>query len=291
MKFAAWMVFLLLACATSMSAERAPLVFLSHFYVTLDQATYDALKAAPQVRALGSIEERHTIAGKESWSGYYLHARHTYLEFFGDAALPQDAHVGDCGIGLAVEVSGGAAAVAERLRTKFGDQIEIDKQVRTTAAGEIPWYLAVDVKTDGPQVLGTWVMEVDSGYLSAMHPASPVAHPLSRQQYNSWDFRSDQGLDDVVGLTLALNHDDATKLATELMLFGWSIHHKGTEFVAMGPDVKIRVLPAGEHVGILQAELRLRRSVPRQMIRLGNAELHLAGYSGQLIFWASPRRQ
>jgi Family of unknown function (DUF5829) len=288
MKFAAWMVFLLLACAPSMSAERAPLVFLSHFYVTLDQATYDALKAAPQVRALASIEERHTIAGKESWSGFYLHARHTYLEFFGDAALPQDAHVGDCGIGLAVEVPGGAAAVAERLRTKFGDQIEIDKQVRTTAAGEIPWYLAVDVKTHGPQVLGTWVMEVDSGYLSAMHPASPVAHPLSRQQYNSWDFRSDQLLDDVVGLTLALSSDKTSELSTQLGLMGWSIRRSRADVIATGPDVTIRIVPAGAMSGIQEAELRLRHPVRAQTVRLGNVELHLAGKSGHLIFWALP---
>jgi hypothetical protein len=51
--------------------------------------------------------------------------------------------VGDCGIGLSVETAGGVAAVAERLRTVFGERIEIDKQVRTTETGEIPWYTSL----------------------------------------------------------------------------------------------------------------------------------------------------
>jgi hypothetical protein len=288
MKLIGWVSFLLLACFPAMSAGQAPPVFLSHFYVTLDQATYDALKASPQLRALASIEERRTVAGKESWSGLYLHGRQTYLEFFGDAALPQDARVGDCGIGLTVEVPGGATAVAEHLRTKLGDQIELDKQVWTTSAGDIPWYLTVHVKTDGPQVLETWVMEVDGGFLSAMHPASPVAHPLTREQYNSWDFRSDQVLDDVVGLTLALGSDKTSELSTELGLMGWSIRRNRGAVIATGPDVTIRIVPARAMSGIQQAEIRLRRPVRAQTVRLGNSELHLAGKSGQLIFWAPP---
>jgi hypothetical protein len=288
MKSFAALALLLVPCAIAISAERAPPVFLSHFYVTLDQATYDAIKAAPQVRKLASIEERRTVAGKESWSGFYLHGRQTYLEFFGDAALPQDARLGDCGIGLAVEVSGGAAAIAERLRSAFGDRIEIEKEVRTTTAGDIPWYLATHMKSDVPQSFEIWVMEVDGGFLSAMHPASRVTHPLSRAQYNSWDFRSAQGLDDVVGLTLALSPERTSELSTELALMGWSIRHSRTEVIATGPDATIRVVPAGTASGILTAELRLRRESPAQTIRLGNAELQLGGKSGQLVFRAAP---
>jgi hypothetical protein len=130
-----------------------------------------------------------------------------------------------------------------------------------------------------------WVMELDAGYLAARHPEAPVRDPLSRQQERSWDYRPGQTLDNVVGLTLALDQGKASELATQLGLFGWSVHRTGTGPFAVGPEVKIRVVPAGARAGIKQVELRLRRSVPKQRIQLGNAELRLAGNAGQLVFW------
>jgi hypothetical protein len=235
------------------------------------------------VAALGAVKEQKVVAGNENWSGFYWTARQTYMEFFGAAALPDETLVGDCGIGMSVETQGGVVAVAERLRTVFGDRIDIDKQVRTTATGDIPWYTSTHLKE--PQTTAMWVMELDPGYLAARHPEAPVRDPLSRQQERSWDFHSDQTLDNVTGLTVALDKEKASELATQLGLFGWSVRRTGTGFIAVGPDVKIRVVPAGVRGGIQQVELHLRRSVPTQVIQLGNAELRLAGNTGQLVLW------
>jgi Family of unknown function (DUF5829) len=114
-------------------------------------------------------------------------------------------------------------------------------------------------------------MELDPGYLAARHPEALVKDPLSRKQERSWDYRPDQTLDNVVGLTLALDQEKTSELATELGLFGWSVRRTGAGFLAVGPEVKIRVVPAGARAGIQQVELRLRRPVPRQTIQLGNA--------------------
>jgi hypothetical protein len=132
--------FLLLSCAPAFSADGSPPVLLSHVWVALDQATYDALRTSNQVAALGAVKEQNVVAGSQNWTGFYWTARQTYMEFFGAAALPDETLVGDCGIGLSVEAQGGVPAVAERLRTVFGDKIEIEKQVKTTATGDIPWY-------------------------------------------------------------------------------------------------------------------------------------------------------
>jgi hypothetical protein len=274
---------LLLSCAPASSAEGPPTVYLSHFFIALDQATYDALRTSSKVAALGAVKEQKVVAGSQSWSGFYWTARQTYMEFFGASALPDETLVGDCGIGLAVETRGGVAALAERLRTVFGDEIEFEKQVRTTSTGEIPWYTSTHMKA--PRTIAMWVMELDPGYLAARHPEAPVRDPLSRQRERSWDYRPDQTLENVVGLTLALNQERTSEFATQLGLFGWSVHRIGAGFSAVGPEVKILVVPAGERTGIKQVELQLRRSVPKQTIQLGNAELHLSGKTGQLVFW------
>jgi hypothetical protein len=276
---------LFLPFAGAFSAERAPTVFLTHFYVALDQATYNALRNSPNIAALASVEEKHTVAGSRNWTGFYVTGRQTYMEFFGADALPEGMRPGDCGLALTVEESGGVAAVATRLRTTFGDRVELDSTPSATDHGTIPWFTATDIKSDGPEVLSTWFMEIDPEFLATIHPGSRVDHPLGREQYMSWKFLPDRPLDNVVGLTAALYPSDMSQLATELELAGWAVHRGSGQFVALGPDVKISVVPAGARAGIQQIELRLRHSVGKQKVALGNAELILSGTSGHLIFW------
>ena len=278
-----WILFLLLPYAPAISADGPPQVFFSHFWIALDQATYDALRTSREVAALGSVNERKVVAGSQNWSGFYWTARQTGMEFFGADALPEETKLGDCGLGLAVEAQGGVAAIAGRLRSVFGDQVEIEQQVRTAESGDIPWYTATHLKE--PRSTAMWVMEVDPGYLAARHPESQINGPLSREQYNSWDYRPDQTLDNVVGLTLALGQKDKFELAAELRQFGWSVHSTATGFLAVGPEIKIRAFRARARAGIQQVEFTLRRTVPKRKIQLGNADLYLAGNAGRLVFW------
>jgi len=67
-----------------------------------------------------------------------------------------------------------------------------------------------------PRTTAIWVMELDPGYLAARHPEALVKDPLSRKQERSWDYRPDQTFDNVVGLTLALDQEKTSELATEL---------------------------------------------------------------------------
>jgi hypothetical protein len=227
-------IFLLLFSASAFPSDASPPVFLSHFYISLDRATYDALRNSPGITALAGIEEKHTVAGSENWSGFYVYGRQTYMEFFVADMLPDGTSKEDCGLGLSVEKAGGVKAIANRLRPVFGDMVGIDKQVRTISTGDIPWYIAGAVDTKRPEAMYTWIMEVDASYLSAMHPGSLVTHPLSRQQYLSWNFRPDRLLDAVVGIRAALNLVERTQLANELELVGWSVHRQGSGFLARG---------------------------------------------------------
>ncbi|HEY2782817.1 MAG TPA: DUF5829 family protein, partial [Steroidobacteraceae bacterium] len=278
-------IFLLLLSASAFSAGGRPRVYLSHFYIALDQATYDALLKSPDIAALAGTEERRTVAGPSNWSGFYVYGRQTYMEFFAADTLPEGESKQDCGLGLAVEKAGGVNAVATQLRPVFGDKAKIDKQVRTISNGDIPWYSAAAVDANDPGAMVTWVMEVDSSYLAAMHPGSFVKHPLSREQYLSWNFLPDRLLDAVVGIRAALNSVEMTQLANELELIGWSVHREGGGFLAKGPDASLEVVPGGSRMGIQRVALRLRRSVPKRVIELGSAKLVLDGKSGKLIFW------
>jgi hypothetical protein len=89
MKLVPSIAFLFLSASMACAAERAPTVFLTHFFIALDQATYEALRSSPEIAALAAVEERHTVAGTRTWTGFYVWGRQTYMEFFGANGLPQ----------------------------------------------------------------------------------------------------------------------------------------------------------------------------------------------------------
>jgi hypothetical protein len=276
---------LLLASAVH-AADAPPPVFLSHFYVALDQSSFDALRKSPEVRALAHAIERHTVAGKDEWTGFYVQGRQTYMEFFGQPSLPEGMHLGDTGLGLTVEQLGGASALADRLRPVFGKKVEIETTPRTTPTGTIPWFLSMHVQSDeGPESMETWVMEMDPNYLATMHPGERIKDPFSREQSLAWVFLPERQLDDITSITAALKPAEIAQLATELKLIGWSLRAHGKGFDAEGPDLKLVILPAAARTGIQQVTLRLRRSVPKQEIALGNIRLILEGSIGHLVFW------
>jgi hypothetical protein len=275
----------LLPISAIFAADALPPVFMGHFYVALDQASFDALRKSPEVAALAHVVERHTVAGKDEWTGFYVQGRQTYMEFFGAQNLPEGMRLGDTGLGLTVEQPGGVSALAARLRTAFGERIEITTTPRTTPTGTIPWFTSTHIKGDAPESMETWFMENDPGYLAAMHPGATIENPFSREQSLSWYFLPDHELDNITGITAALKAAEIAQLATELKLIGWQVRALNKGFVAVGPDLKLVVLPAGARAGIQQIDLRLRRSVPKQNITLGHMHLLLDGDTGHLVFW------
>jgi hypothetical protein len=277
----------LVSAVSSYSADRVPTVFLTHFFVTLDQPTYDLLRNSTQLAALAGSTGSHVVAGSRAWTGFYLFGRETYIEFFGVSASPSGHNVGDSGLGLTVEEPGGVAAIAGRLRIAFGERVNVEATPRSLPNGVVPWFTEAEITSRGEEAMHTWFMEIDPGYLAAKHPGSRVEHPLSRQQYLSWDYRPNRPLDNVVGLTAALNPPEMSQLAKELELVGWAVSRGDGGFVAVGPDVKLTVLPAGKREGIQEAELRLQHSVPKQEITLGTAKLFLDGETGRFVFQAA----
>lgn len=276
---------LLLPTAKIIAADAMPPVFMGHFYVALDDASFDALRKSPEVAALAHVVERHTVAGRDEWTGFYVQGRQTYMEFFGVQNLPEGMRLGDTGLGLTVEQAGGVSAVAARLRTAFGERIEITATPRTTLTGTIPWFTSTQIKSDAPESMETWFMENDPGYLAAMHPGATIENPFSREQSLSWSFLPDHELDNITGITAALKPAEIAQLATELRVIGWPVRVQNKGFVAAGPDLKLVVLPAGARAGIQQVDLHLRRSVAKQTIALGNIQLLLDGDTGHLVFW------
>jgi Family of unknown function (DUF5829) len=287
-KSAAVLLSLNLCCATVGAAESLPTLFLSHFYVALDQPTYEAIRDSAEIKALAATEERHTVSGNREWTGFYIYGRQMYVEFFGPSALLADLRVGDGAFEL-VDEAGEIAKVEARLRSEFGDAIEPGSFSRQTANGSVPWFKYAGFRSQGPELFGFWVAESESDYLAAVHPGAIIKKPRSREENLWWSFRADRPLDDVVGLTAALDPEDVSRLARQLPVVGWPVSMRSSGFIARGPQVKVIAIPSSARAaGIQSVELRLHRSVPRKTTQLGTVQLVTGGNSAWLRFWTSP---
>jgi len=280
---------LALAPAARAAGAQPPLqVYLSHLYVVLDPASYDAILASPAIHSLAETRQDHIDASNGSWTGIYITAKHTYIELFSSKQPPPESGEGRTGVGLQVETSGGVQAVADRLRPSFGSRAKLDEEKFKQEDGRmVRAFSIVEVEAGKtPSALELWVMENDPAFLRAKHPEARIDDPLTRLRYNAWHYEPELALEDIVGLRAALVPAEMAELEIQLRASGWAIERRGDGFVARGPDITFDIVPAGKRAGIRELSLRMSHAVSRQSVSLGLARLQLDGMEGHLTFWA-----
>jgi hypothetical protein len=274
--------------ARAAGAQPPPQVYLSHLYVVLDPASYDAILASPAIHSLAETRQEHVDASNGSWTGIYITAKHTYIELFSSKQPPPESGEGRTGVGLQVETSGGVQAVADRLRPSFGSRAKLDEEKFKQEDGRmVRAFSIVEVEAgETPSALELWVMENDPAFLRAKHPEARIDDPLTRLRYNAWHYEPKLALEDIVGVRAALVPAEMAELEIQLRASGWAIERRGDGFVARGPDLTFDIVPAGKRAGIRELSLRMSHAVSRQSVSLGLARLQLDGMEGHLTFWA-----
>lgn len=274
--------------ARAAGAQPPPQVYLSHLYVVLDPASYDAILASPAIHSLAETRQEHVDASNGSWTGIYITAKHTYIELFSSKQPPPESGEGRTGVGLQVETSGGVQAVADRLRPSFGSRAKLDEEKFKQEDGRmVRAFSIVEVEAGKtPSALELWVMENDPAFLRAKHPEARIDDPLTRLRYNAWHYEPELALEDIVGVRAALVPAEMAELEIQLRASGWAIERRGDGFIARGPDITFDIVPAGKRAGIRELSLRMSHAVSRQSVSLGLARLQLDGMEGHLTFWA-----
>jgi hypothetical protein len=274
--------------ARAAGAQPPPQVYLSHLYVVLDPASYDAILASPAIHSLAETRQEHVDASNGSWTGIYITAKHTYIELFSSKQPPPESGEGRTGVGLQVETSGGVQAVADRFRPSFGSRAKLDEEKFKQEDGRmVRAFSIVEVEAgETPSALELWVMENDPAFLRAKHPEARIDDPLTRLRYNAWHYEPKLALEDIVGVRAALVPAEMAELEIQLRASGWAIERRGDGFVARGPDLTFDIVPAGKRAGIRELSLRMSHAVSRQSVSLGLARLQLDGMEGHLTFWA-----
>ncbi len=267
------------------SPERGPPVYLNHLLIVLDKRSYaDVGNSEFLKQKFAGFSQVAVRAEREkTWSGTYLTGQRTYLEFFEPNAA-QRVEEGDYGIGLGIEEAGGLEAISAQLRSKTRGRVKKRLRKRRINDREIPWFRHVKIsysrRSDTPNI---WVMEYLRSYMDTREPnVRPASRTqeITRARYNARKFSADRYLNDIVGVTVAVNRRQSTRFASELRALGYEVRLSGTKWVCEGPDITFTIVAENPSSrGVTEIRMSLLRSTRRRIThRFGpRSSLTLAG--------------
>jgi hypothetical protein len=259
-------------------AGPSPLVFLNHFFVVVDSASYRALQESPTMTsAFAPFEKRTTARNDQTYTGIYWYGRRTYFEAFEPGA---QGPLGASGLALGVDGAGESAAVKAAWAKALGGA-DSGIVTRKTESAEPAWFQMTYAKAASG--LRVWLMEYDQDFLTRWYPHLTPARGVTRSEvldrYVAKVGRQadrDQALfKDVTGLLLALEGNDREVLAKHVLAVGWTSREENGALVLVGPEgVELRVVPAtAGNKGIREATFSVQGAPSPRTEVLGSATL------------------
>jgi Family of unknown function (DUF5829) len=246
--------------------DSLPQVFLNHFYVVLDSPTYNAIEEDGFLRKHFAVNEKRTTTNAEmSYTGLYFYGTHTYFEFF-DIGNSYKDQVGDSAIAFGVDQPG----AIKILREKLGSSLEpsLKSVTRLYQGTQIPWFfMATSRSLPYEGGLSCWVMEYHPEFLANWNPQPQgtnrgITRKKILRRYSEVLPPVDQPyLEDVVGLTVAVDAPDKNSLIDLCLELGYQVERKQNEDVVAlnGPDFVLLLIPATQNVrGIREIKMRMR---------------------------------
>ncbi len=277
------------------SAAGPPTVFLNHFFVVVDAATYRALQDSSFVTsAFAPFEKRTTSRNDQTYTGVYWYGRHTYFEVFEpDAQGP----VGASGVAFGVEGAGESGAVKAAWTEALGGA-DSGLITRKTETGEAPWFEMTSAKT-APGALRVWLMEYHADFLARFYPDLTPARGISRAEvldrYVAKIGRSAERetalVKDVTRLELALEPAERETLLKHLRAEGWSVQEEKDGVALRGPEgvlLRVSAAAAGRR-GITEVIFSLQGKAEPRTDTLGSAVLRIEPDRASLRFATPPR--
>src|SRR5215211_6887011 len=80
-------------------------VYLNHFFITVDSATYKVIESNNFLRGqFAASEQRTTVRTDKTYTGLYFYGTNTYFEFFDDST--SGYKLGDSGLAFGVDKPG-----------------------------------------------------------------------------------------------------------------------------------------------------------------------------------------
>jgi len=258
---------------SSLGQEKAnqPSLALNHFYIVLDSATYKAIEQNPFLRREFAVTEQRTTTRLDmTYTGVYFYGDNTYFEFF-DASNQPIGQLGDSGVALGADQTGGFDAIKKELASQF--TVAPAPITRQLDQRQVPWFYTAGFK-EFPQDPGLkiWAMEYHPRFLAEWNPQSDsrnegVSRKEILQRYVSVlkDKPVSPYLKDVIAMTVAVNEPTQKRFVELAGSLGYSRRVESGTTLLEGPGVVLKLVARTDKLrGIQEITMRVGRRPEKQ---------------------------
>jgi len=225
-------------------------VYLNHFYITVDPATYASILSSDFLRTrFAPFELRTTVRTDSTYTGAYFYGRNTYFEFFDSGK--EHRVPGDSALAFGVEQTGGLDTLS-RLMAASGE-VTRERRTREIDGRPVQWFsqLAFNSMASGSTGIRSFIMEYDAQFLQDWHRDASRSDGTIRRanilrRYIAVLPQTPAAplLEDVVAIRIAADRYTASLLARQLTAFGYTSGANNTVF--SGPDFTLYIVDASQ---------------------------------------------
>lgn len=263
-------------------------VYLNHFFLVIDGATYaDIEKSEFMRKAFAPNEARTTKRTDISYTGLYFYGVNTYFEFF-DVSKETRRTLGDTGIAFGVEEEGATKILQARMQTD-----QPNKVTRLYNDKQLDWfYMLTPKNTTFVSGNSIFIMEYLPTFLSQWHPQADTSQGIRRQQILKRyaavlkENPPKPYFEDVIAMTVAV--DQATiKVLTEAgKIFDYQSRSENDATILAREDFVLRLIPETASArGIQQFTMRVSGAPQQKEFRFGAKSL-LKFQDKQTAIWS-----
>lgn len=254
---------LLVGLASGHGRTKRPPVFLNHFFVVVDSATYKEIEQSAFMRREFAVTERRTTVRNDmSYTALYFYGLNTYFEFFDASA---QGRFNGSGLALGPDRAGALQEIVKELAPEISAAPE--PVTRQYEGQQVPWFYAAGPKDSSFDAGFTlWLMEYHPRFLSEWHPRrggrnGGVSRKQVLQRYAAvlQDIPARPLFEDVIALTIAATGPERERLAGLCGRLGYSRRAVSGATVLKGPGVELRLVAGtGDARGIREITMRVR---------------------------------
>jgi hypothetical protein len=253
-------------------------IHLNHFYVSVDEADYQAIMDSSFLKDVyGSYEMRTTVRTDRTYTGQYLYGTNTYMEFFNAADMQNDPTKARNAIAFGVDGTGlGAGPGLTYTAVTRNYKIAQDKEI------QIPWFqmwVVANGTLPKSGVLATWLMEYLPEFLLTWHPELGTPNGVTRgavltrykaqiSKTNGRD-QSSRLFDDLQEIHAEFTQDEIDLFAKWAKSLGCGVGVRDGQTVVQA-DAQTIYLQAGPLNKIRSAKVSLSKAAAAQTLRFGN---------------------
>lgn len=268
------------ALGVAWRSKRPAPVFLNHVYFVVEPETYAALAGSDFLRKTFAVsEERTTVRGDLSYTGFYLYGARTYFEFLAATGGPSFS-AGSSGLALGVEAPGALDEFTRRLEAA-SIQAQGGPLTRELDKKPVPWFQVLGIQMP-PSPVSLIAMEYDARFLASWHPEL-VPKRQSRERadvleryaaaLDQLERRASAPFVEVREVTLALDDAQRERVLAVAAVAGWEVEKTGEAGVdawtCFAPQFRLHIARNPTPGGITGLELELRQPLEHPPLELG----------------------